>query len=191
METGQLLINLLLFLFLPLWGIAGFADWLCHRATHIETTSGIKESLMHTMMGIQVGIPIVLCLLYRVNVLILLISLAAFLLHEFVAHHDVAYASPKRKISIWEMHAHSYLATLPLYMLSIIAVINWPVVVDLVTLNWQGGFTLERMPYEHGFEGYTTLYLAFMAILCVYPYLEENLRCLKVWWFNSRIKARG
>jgi hypothetical protein len=178
MDTGQLLINLLLYLFLPLWGLAGFADWLCHRATHIESTSGLNESLLHTLMGIQVGIPIILCLLFRVNVLILLICLLAWALHEFIAHKDVAYAGSRRKITIWEMHAHSYLATLPLYMLSIIAVINWPVVQDLVSLNWAGQWQLTAMTYQHGFDGYMPTYLSFMAVICGFPYLEENLRCL-------------
>jgi len=177
MDTGQLLINLLLYLFLPLWGIAGFADWLCHRATNIESTSGLKESLMHSAMGIQVGIPIALCLLFRVNILILIICLLAWCLHEFIAHMDVAYASEKRKITIWEMHAHSYLATLPLYMLSIIAVINWPVVVDFVSFNWAGQLTLVPMEYQHGFEGYLPTYLLFMVVVCGFPYLEENIRC--------------
>ncbi|WP_196159902.1 diguanylate cyclase [Reinekea sp. G2M2-21] len=186
MDTGQLLINVLLYLFLPLWGIAGFVDWCCHRATHIESTSGLTESLMHSVMGIQVGIPIILCLTYRVNVLILLLCLLAWALHEFIAHMDVHFASPRRKISIWEMHAHSYLATLPLYMLSIIAVINWPVVIDLVQFNWAGQLTLTRMEYAHGFDGYLPAYLIFMGIVCVFPYMEENLRCLRY-----RLKHKG
>ena len=180
MDTAQLLINLLLFVFLPLWGIAGFVDWCCHRATKIEQTSGLKESLMHSVMGIQVGIPILMCLLYRVNVLVLLVCLAAWLLHEFVAHWDVSYASDKRHISIWEMHAHSYLATLPLSMLALIAVVNWPVVIDLVTFNWQGQMQLVPMTYPHGGSWFLPGYLTFMALLCVFPYLEENIRCLRV-----------
>lgn len=179
MDTAQILINLLLFVFLPLWGIAGFIDWCCHRATDIEHTSGLKESLMHSVMGIQVGIPILMCLLYRVNVLVLLICFAAWLLHEVVAHWDVSYATGKRHISIWEMHAHSYLATLPLYMLALIAVVNWPVVVDLVTLNWQGQMQLTPMEYPHGGSWFLPTYLTFMAVLCVFPYLEENIRCLR------------
>ncbi|MCG7569661.1 diguanylate cyclase [Pseudoalteromonas sp. CNC9-20] len=179
MDTAQILINLLLFVFLPLWGIAGFIDWCCHRATDIEHTSGLKESLMHSVMGIQVGIPILMCLLYRVNVLVLLICFAAWLLHEVVAHWDVSYATGKRHISIWEMHAHSYLATLPLYMLALIAVVNWPVVVDLVTFNWQGQMQLTPMEYPHGGSWFLPAYLTFMAVLCVFPYLEENIRCLR------------
>lgn len=179
MDTSQLLINVLLFLFLPLWGIAGFVDWCCHRATKIEMTSGLKESLMHSVMGIQVGIPILFCLLYRVNVLVLIICIFAWLLHECIAHWDVAYASGKRHISIWEMHAHSYLATLPLYMLALIMVINWPVAIDLIQLNWQGQMQLIPMEYQHGGTWFLTTYLSFMAIICVFPYLEENIRCLR------------
>ena len=178
MSTGQLLINFLLFVFLPLWGIAGFADWLCHRATRIESTSGLKETLMHSVMGIQLGIPIIFCLMFEVNVLVLLICIAAWLLHEAIAHWDVAYASPLRKISIWEMHAHNYMATLPFYMLVMIAVINWPTVIDLVSFNWSGGMSLNPVKRAHGFDGYMLTYLSFMTVFCVFPYAEENLRCL-------------
>ena len=55
--TDDLLVKLILYGLLPLWGIAGFFDWACHRATRIERTSGIKESLMHSLMGMQLGIP--------------------------------------------------------------------------------------------------------------------------------------
>jgi len=59
--TDTLLVKLILYGLLPLWGIAGLLDWACHRATRIERTSGIKESLMHSLMGVQLGVPIVLC----------------------------------------------------------------------------------------------------------------------------------
>ncbi|MCE8023852.1 diguanylate cyclase [Billgrantia aerodenitrificans] len=179
MDTHTLLIHVLLYVFLPLWGIAGFVDWCCHRATHIEETSGLKETLMHSAMGIQVGIPILMCLLYRINVLVLLICLLAWVLHEVVAHWDVHYAAPRRHISIWEMHAHSYLASLPFYMLAMIMVINWPVVIDLVSLNWAGQMRLIPVEVPHGGERYLPYYLTFMALLCVFPYMEENLRCLR------------
>lgn len=179
METTQLLTNALLYVFLPLWGIAGFADWCCHRATHIESTSGLKESFMHTLMGIQLGIPIMFCLLFQVNVLVLLICISAWILHEIVAHWDVHYAAPRRHISIWEMHAHSYLASLPLYMLTMIMVINWPVVVQLVSFDWQGQMALIRVDIPHGGPRYLAFYLSFMAVLCFFPYAEENLRCLR------------
>src|SRR5690606_19826169 len=116
---------------------------------------------------IQVGIPILLCLLFQVNVLILIICLLAWVLHEVVAHWDVHYAAPRRHISIWEMHAHSYLASLPFYMLVMILVINWPVVLDLVSLNWQGKMHLVAMQTPHGGDGFLPFYLGFMAVFCV------------------------
>lgn len=180
LQTSQLLIQIILYVFLPLWGIAGFVDWCCHRATRIEHTSGLKESLVHSLMGLQMALPILLCLLFQVNELILLICILAWLAHEAVAHYDVHYAAPKRHISIWEMHAHNYLATLPLYMLLLIIVINWPVFLRLITLNWQSGFQFDAMPYSHGGDSYLASYLTFMALFCVLPYLEENLRCLFV-----------
>lgn len=178
--TDELLMNLILFGLLPLWGIAGFIDWCCHRATRIERTSGLKESLVHSLMGIQLGIPIVLCLFYYVNVMILLICFAAFLCHEIVAHYDVYYAAPRRTISIWEVHVHNYMATIPLYLLMLIMVLNWDVVLKLVSLDWSGEFVFERVPAPHGGSHYIRNYLVFMGVLCVLPYLEENVRCLRV-----------
>ncbi len=189
METNALLINLLLYVFLPLWGIAGFVDWCCHRATKIESTSGLLESFLHSIMGIQIAIPILLCLLFKVNVGILLICLAVWLLHEMVAHFDVYYAAPKRHISVWEMHAHSYLATLPLYMLSIIFVLNWPVVTKLITLNWAGEFGFEPVERAWGGQNYLAVYLGFMGLLCVFPYAEELLRCALV--KQRELRRRG
>ena len=177
--TDQLLVYLILYGLLPLWGITGFIDWCCHRATGIERTSGVKESAIHVLMGVQLGIPIVLCLVFYVNVLILLICFLAFLLHEVVAHYDVYYSAPLRRISIWEVHVHNYMATIPLYLLMLIIVLNWEVMLKLVTLDWAGQFELKRLPTPHGGSNYLRGYLAFMAVLCVLPYLEEFVRCLR------------
>ena len=177
--TDQLLVSLILYGLLPLWGVTGFIDWCCHRATGIERTSGLRESLVHSLMGIQLGIPILLCLLFQVNVMILLVCIAAFLAHEVVAHYDVHYSAPLRRISIWEVHVHNYMATIPLYLLMLIMVINWEIVLKLVSFEWAGQFELERVPVPHGSSGYLRGYLIFMALLCVLPYVEENLRCLR------------
>ena len=176
-ETKQLLINLILYGLLPLWGITGFIDWICHRKSHVESTSGLKESLIHSLMGVQLGIPILLCLAFSVNALILLICAAMWLAHEFVAHWDVKYSAPKRNITIWEVHVHNYMATVPLYLLMLIVVINWDVAVGLV--HGRGEFSLQRLEKPIGSDSYLPEYLIFMSVLCVFPYLEENYRCLR------------
>ncbi|MCL1079373.1 diguanylate cyclase [Parashewanella spongiae] len=186
MDTSDLLINAILYVFLPLWGAAGFVDWCCHRATKIETTSGIKESLLHSLMGIQIAIPIALCLAFYVNVLILLLCIITWISHEIVAHWDVKYAAPKREISIWEMHAHTYLGSLPLYMLISIIVINWQAFLQLIYLDWAGNLSLVPMEEPHGSSAYLPAYVTFMMIACVFPYAEENLRCLKAYLIKGK-----
>ncbi len=176
-DTDRLLVNLILYGLLPLWGIAGFIDWCCHRATSIEHTSGLRESLVHSLMGIQLGIPILLCLVFKVNVLVLLICVAAWICHEVAAHWDVAYSSPLRRISIYETHVHNYMATLPLFLLMLIVVLNWDTALKLVRLEWAGGLAFERVEIPHGGSAYLRRYLVFMTLLCVIPYVEENLRC--------------
>jgi hypothetical protein len=49
MDAAELPQNVLMYFVLPLWLAAGFADYLCHRAAHIKTTSGAKESLLHLL----------------------------------------------------------------------------------------------------------------------------------------------
>ena len=177
-DTRLLLINLILYGLLPLWGVTGFIDWWCHRASRIETTSGLKESLAHSLMGIQLGVPIVLGLFFQINVLILLICLAALLSHAMVAHFDVDYATPLRRISVWETHVHAYMATLPLFIVLLIMVINWDVVIRMVTLDWHGQFSLIPTANPQLTPTYRRGYLSFLAAFCVVPYVEENIRCL-------------
>jgi len=178
METNLLLINIMLFFFLPLWVVAGLVDWYCHRKSSIETTSGIFESLLHSLMGIQIAIPILLCLLFEVSVGIILICIFAWILHEVIAHLDVRYATTKREISILEMHAHSYLSTLPLYMLAMIFVLNWEIVIQLVSFEWEDAFIFRLHNEPLGGKNFLLYFLTFKLIFGVFPYIEELIRCL-------------
>ncbi len=44
MDEATLVLNVILYVLLPLWGIAGIVDWWCHRNTEIEKTSGLHET---------------------------------------------------------------------------------------------------------------------------------------------------
>ena len=46
METDAARI-LLLYVVLPAWVLAGFGDYLCHRALRIEHANGIRETVLH------------------------------------------------------------------------------------------------------------------------------------------------
>jgi hypothetical protein len=108
-----------------------------------------------------------------------LICVLMWITHEFAAHWDVRYATPRRHISIWEVHVHNYMATVPLYLLMLITILNWEVTRKLVTLDWSGQFYLRLLSERPGGTDYLPGYLTFIGILCVFPYLEENIRCLR------------
>jgi len=58
--------TVLMYFVLPLWLVAGFADYLCHRASHIATTSGFKESLIHLIMLGEISIAVTAAMAFPV-----------------------------------------------------------------------------------------------------------------------------
>ena len=77
MDTSQLTIAVLMYFVLPLWLVAGFADYLCHRASNIATTSGPKESMLHLLQFAEMAVGVLAALLLEINALVLLIMHAA------------------------------------------------------------------------------------------------------------------
>jgi hypothetical protein len=55
MQTTDILRLMLMYFVLPLWLAAGFADYLCDCAAHIESNSGWKESLLHLLQPDRSG----------------------------------------------------------------------------------------------------------------------------------------
>src|SRR5205807_9731248 len=73
--------RLLQYVVVPVWVGAGFADWLCHRRTSIETTAGTEESVIHALMMSEAGVPALLGLFFEVNAGVIATTLAALGLH--------------------------------------------------------------------------------------------------------------
>jgi hypothetical protein len=96
------ILAILLYFVMPLWLAAGFADWLCHRRSHIESTTGAKESIMHLIMFAEVGVGLLAGLLLEVNAGVIALIIAVFLLHELTALWDVSYAVKGRWVSTVE-----------------------------------------------------------------------------------------
>jgi hypothetical protein len=183
--TDVLLQSVILYGCLPLWVLFGFADYICHRASAIEKTSGIRESLFHVVMGAQIGLPVFLGLYFEINVLLLLMAFALLVFHVWVAHTDVAYALQTRKITLWEMHIHSFLEALPFVVVLLIICKRWSAFVDLITLNWAGHLTLVSKATPVDFY-YIVSYFVFMLILGIAPYVEELWRC-----WNARVDLKS
>lgn len=56
MEPDYLLQGMLMYLVVALWLATGFADYLCHRAAHIEHTSGWRESALHILQFAEMAV---------------------------------------------------------------------------------------------------------------------------------------
>lgn len=116
---------ILMYFVLPVWLAAGFADYLCHRASSIETTSGWKESLLHLLQFGEMAIPTLAAIFLQINALVIATMIICLIAHEATAIWDVSYAYEKREVTPTEQHVHSFLEMLPLMGLLIVATLHW------------------------------------------------------------------
>ncbi len=168
---------ILLYVVVPVWILAGIADWLCHRASDIEHTSGTKESLLHLLQFGQVGAGLLAALFLELNALVILILIVLFVVHEATAIWDVRYAVSTRVVAPAEQHVHSALEMLPLTAILMICTLHWPQALALLGLGDEPArFTLawkhDALP-----PVYLTIVLAAAFALGFLPYVEELIRC--------------
>ena len=62
---------------LPVWLAGGFLDYVWHRRTKIETTTGVSESLMHTLMMVEAGPAVFWAVFLEVNAGVIAIIVGA------------------------------------------------------------------------------------------------------------------
>ncbi|WP_330280960.1 diguanylate cyclase [Streptomyces sp. NBC_00588] len=164
---------------LPLWVVPGLADWWMHRRTHIERTSGAKESMVHALMMTEAGVPVVVGLLARVNPLVLTTMGAAAVAHGATAVYDVWLASGEREIRPIEQHIHSFLEVLPLTALAFTACLH-PEEVRATLRGGPGRQDWRLSPKERPLPA---AYLGGLAAVIgagvIIPYAEELRRCLR------------
>lgn len=174
-ETRRASRNFLLYFIVPLWQAAGVADWLCHRRTKIAKTTGAKESLIHLLMLGEVGVPVLAALFLEINPAVLLLMIAAFLVHEVTALWDVSYAVTRREVKPIEQHVHSFLEMLPLMAVSFIAVLHWDQVRSIFRRRPRPDMRirLKRDPLP---TTYVVATLSGVVLLNLLPYLEELWR---------------
>lgn len=120
----------LLAIALPLWLLAGFGDWLCHRRTLIQRTAGPRESALHLVLYLVIAVPIVLGLFLEVTTALLAFMVLCVLAHSAVSLWDTSFAQPRRHISPLEQMIHSHLEMLPVFGLALVIVMYWSVVTD-------------------------------------------------------------
>jgi hypothetical protein len=125
MEIRTLILGLMLWLLLPLWFLAGVADYLLHRRTDIELTSGIGESRLHVLQAIELGIPLLAGLFLEINSTVLAVMILFVVAHTATALWDASYSDPRRYISPLEQHVHSHLEYIPIVAVLLLVVLHW------------------------------------------------------------------
>jgi len=177
MQTAEVLRNLLMYFVLPLWLAAGFADYLCHRAAHIEHTTGWKESLLHLLQFGEMAVPILAALFLEINAGVILLMILCFILHEATAYWDVRYATSRRDVAPVEQHVHSFLEILPLTGLLLVVALHWE---QFISLFGFGPARFDFLPKSDPLPwNYILTVMGLTLLFEVLPYLEELVRGLR------------
>ena len=179
-EVEQASRRFLTFVLLPAWMLTGFGDYLCHRATKIERTSGTHEALTHLLMIATTGAGLTAALFCEINETVLAIMTASAVAHEAVVLWDVGYATPLRPPSATEQHLHSFLEVLPFTGLAFMMCMN---PADLAVLLGRGSrpFRWRLAPKRHPLAPlYAAAVIGLASALQVIPHLEEFVRCFRV-----------
>lgn len=163
---------------LPTWLAAGLADYLFHRRTKIEQTSGARESAIHLAMMTETGVPLLMALFFEVNALVLLLMGLFFVAHEATAYWDVNYAETRRTVTPNEQHAHSFLEVIPFMALSMTLCLNWEQALALLGMGPESPKFRLRPRRPPASRRYVLGILAAIALLGALPYAEELIRCL-------------
>ena len=179
-DPAMLVRNYLLYVVLPLWVVAGLADYLTHRRTQIEYTSGTKESALHALQLSEAGVPVMMGLVFDINALVILVMIAALALHEATALWDLSYTTGRRYISPFEQHVHSFLEVLPLMAVSFVTILYWNQFLALWGLGPEAARWELRLKPDPLPAGYLAALLGAVGVFIVLPFGEELWRCLRV-----------
>ena len=163
----------------PAWGLPGLVDWWYHRRSGIEHPDhgGTKESLIHSLMLAESGIPVLLAVLGEVNPGALTVMTAAALAHEASAHRDVAIASGSaREVTAWEQQIHSVLETLPFVLVGLLGASNWP----RFRSSWRQPSSWRPRRRDAPLSARYLLAVAVtLTATGAIPYAEEVARCVR------------
>ena len=180
MELRAAIWNVLGFGVLPLWLLAGGADWLCHRSSHIERTSGPTESLFHLALLLSIAIPTLAGVWFEINALVLTSFAAGVAAHMALSLWDTTYSLPRRFISPFEQQVHSYLEMLPLFALVLLGILHLEA---LAAPEWRWVQRAEAIPTPW----IVVIIGGFAASLALI--IEEWMRALRRQRFNALAAA--
>ena len=169
MEIGALIDRSLAYLWLSSWLVAGAIDYLCHRRTNIELTSGATESWLHIAQFVTVAAALGCAVLMRPSPASLFAIVALILTHTVLAFIDVSYTDGRRRITPVEQHAHGFLLVVPIVAVVLFAIQHWS---EVLSRTWRLQWVAEIEP--------AALWLVFgFCVIAGVPVAEELARTLR------------
>jgi hypothetical protein len=168
MTIPALLDGLLVWALYPLWLVAGFIDYVFHRRTRIDRTSGPPEAWLHVAQFAALGIAAAAVAGLHMNRLTFALLTVCVAAHSAMAYADVAFTDGRRYIAPLEQQVHGYMEVLPVAALAILAVLHWE---RLSIPDWSWRANPAPGPGAWAFVG---SYLVLAGL----PVAEELLRCL-------------
>jgi hypothetical protein len=167
----------------PLWLLAGAGDYLCHRLTDIEYTSGSGESWFHLLQFLALLIAFAAGALLEMNAVVFGIMVTLVLAHSVLAHMDVSYTDGRRYISPVEQHIHGFMDVLPLVATSLFGVLHWEAI--------GAGLPTRTVWLDAPVTSGSVLLVASFAVLSGAPILEELWRTRRKQFERERQNQTG
>lgn len=151
-------------------------DYLWHRKTRIETTTGPEESWLHLLMLAEAA-PVALApLLFEINAGGLLLMTGAFAAHEATAAWDVRMTAPRRLIETTEQHIHSVLEMMPFSVTSLYVASHWDKLRANLGHPRAADFRL-RLQQPHASVAQVAGLVFAITLFDFLPHAEELWRC--------------
>lgn len=179
-DVQSMTIRYLMYVQMPAWFVPGVADYLMHRRTRIERTSGLRESVIHSLMMAEIAVPVTLTLLCEVTPPLLALAIVTLGAHEATALWDLhAAGDGGREVRPAEQHIHSFLESLPFMGASALLCLHWDQVLLAVRQPRHPGIWRLRMRRQRLPGAYLASVAAGIAALIALPYGEELWRCAR------------
>ena len=161
----------------PVWMAAAFLDYLWHRRTKIETTSGLNESLMHTLMMIEAGPAVLAPLFLEVNAGVLAARIGFSVLHELTVWWDLAFTTPRRLIPAGEQVIHTFLEAPPFLVSAAAIATHWRQFLALLGRGSEAPRFAIRMQKPPLAASSLLLLSGGLLLLGAVPHVDELRRC--------------
>jgi hypothetical protein len=163
----------------PVWIGAGFLDYIWHRRTRIETTSGLQESLIHSLMMVEAGPAVLAGLFLEINAGVLAWMIGLSFVHELTVLFDLSFTTPRRAIPAGEQVTHTFLEAPPFLVTAAAISTHWDQFLALLGRGREHprfNIRLQRPPIP---PSNVLLIFAGLALFGALPHADELRRCVQ------------